>query len=340
MSIPNHHPGRISAAWALLAMSLLAGPMAIHAAAQRSEPNARPAAQPVPISTAINELRREGRKSWMKKQSFPREESNYASEKHFTTDNRKLIHALSTRLSTNTAIDAYIRWQLLSFDPDFKGLNPKAIEKLAIALPPLRNLDGFLPGFDPTISTVNDGAVLDVTAIVSADRRYVTMTTRASQASVVQIRQAPVTSGVAPVIVAAANQAALNFRDELIDRLPPARGGQAMVMLQDVIDRNAAADTSTTERFHQFAAATRNLPSDPTVSDQIRRQLRDKLAQLEKHPAPKRSAKVDDPDDREALGEHKLTRLDPDDIAAARKNLSDQAQSAVYRITEKAPARP
>jgi type II secretory pathway component GspD/PulD (secretin)/tetratricopeptide (TPR) repeat protein len=46
-------------------------------------------------------------------------------------------------------------------------------------------------GFDPTLSIVNAGAVLDVEGTISADRRYVTLTVRPSLASVVNIREIP-----------------------------------------------------------------------------------------------------------------------------------------------------
>ena len=41
-------------------------------------------------------------------------------------------------------------------------------------------------GFDPTLSVLNEGVVLDVEATVSADRRYVTMTTQPRLASIIQ----------------------------------------------------------------------------------------------------------------------------------------------------------
>ena len=53
---------------------------------------------------------------------------------------------------------------------------------------------GFIGGgggtaFDPQISVVNSGAVLDVQATVSADRKYVTLTMRPQLASLIALRE-------------------------------------------------------------------------------------------------------------------------------------------------------
>jgi type II secretory pathway component GspD/PulD (secretin)/tetratricopeptide (TPR) repeat protein len=47
-------------------------------------------------------------------------------------------------------------------------------------------------GFDPTVSVISTGVVLDVEGTVSADRRYVTMTVRPSLATLRNLRQIPV----------------------------------------------------------------------------------------------------------------------------------------------------
>ena len=58
---------------------------------------------------------------------------------------------------------------------------------------------GFIGGggssFDPQISVVNTGAVLDVAATVSADRKYVTLTMRPQVASLIALREFVFQSG-------------------------------------------------------------------------------------------------------------------------------------------------
>lgn len=46
--------------------------------------------------------------------------------------------------------------------------------------------------FDPEIGVVNSGGVLDAQAVVSHDRRYVTITMGAQQAKVIEVRNFPV----------------------------------------------------------------------------------------------------------------------------------------------------
>jgi len=55
---------------------------------------------------------------------------------------------------------------------------------------------GGVVAYDPTISTVNAGAVFDATAVVSHDRKYVTIGGQAQQSSVIALRNFPVVSGV------------------------------------------------------------------------------------------------------------------------------------------------
>jgi len=52
---------------------------------------------------------------------------------------------------------------------------------------------GAAVGFDPTVSVLNTGVVLDIEGTVSADRRYVTMTVRPSLAQpTIPLRTVPV----------------------------------------------------------------------------------------------------------------------------------------------------
>jgi len=50
-------------------------------------------------------------------------------------------------------------------------------------------------GFDPTISVITTGVVLDVEGTISSDRRYVTMTLRPSLASLIELENFEITSG-------------------------------------------------------------------------------------------------------------------------------------------------
>ena len=45
------------------------------------------------------------------------------------------------------------------------------------------------PGFDPTLSVIQEGTILDVRGTISADRRYVTLTVRPSLARIANVRR-------------------------------------------------------------------------------------------------------------------------------------------------------
>jgi hypothetical protein len=59
--------------------------------------------------------------------------------------------------------------------------------------------------FDPEISVVNAGAVLDAQAVVSADRRYVTITMVPQNASIIALRPFPVQGVAGGGVVGGAN---------------------------------------------------------------------------------------------------------------------------------------
>lgn len=54
-------------------------------------------------------------------------------------------------------------------------------------------------GYDPEIDVVSSGAVLDVQATVSADRKYVTLNMRPQVTNVVAIRAFPTVAGTSTV---------------------------------------------------------------------------------------------------------------------------------------------
>ena len=64
----------------------------------------------------------------------------------------------------------------------------------AVAQVPI--VGGGVTAFDPEISVVNSGAVLDAQAVVSHDRRYVNINMRPSNSNVIAVRDFPV-QGVA-----------------------------------------------------------------------------------------------------------------------------------------------
>jgi hypothetical protein len=71
--------------------------------------------------------------------NWPRENPSIADETDFQVDQRQLQRLLHRRLDRNGAIDGYIKWQLLSFKPDFTAMNDREYEQT------LRNWPQVLP---------------------------------------------------------------------------------------------------------------------------------------------------------------------------------------------------
>src|SRR5262245_64894445 len=64
---------------------------------------------------------------------------------------------------------------------------------------------GGVLAYNPTISTVNSGAVFDATAVVSHDRKYVTIGGQAQQSNLIALRDFAVASGPAQGFVGGLN---------------------------------------------------------------------------------------------------------------------------------------
>lgn len=73
----------------------------------------------VRMATIISQLRREARQSFREAQRWPRSTADFAQEKNWTVERDRLHAVFLQRLDPNPAIDGYIKWQLLSFEPDF-----------------------------------------------------------------------------------------------------------------------------------------------------------------------------------------------------------------------------
>ena len=291
-----------------------------------------PAPRQVKIATVLSDLRREAERGWRADQRFPRQQCNYAQEKKYAVDHGDLVRVLTRRLSSHPAIDAYMRWQLLSFNPDFTQASEDELHQLLNGLPPLRDASGrlVLPGLaDPTLSVVNEGTVLDLTGTVGADPRYVTVTGRVSIADIGQIRRVPIllTPVVSRRIALASNEAVVRFRNAFIERLSLERGHQAVALLQDVMDRQAAGHPSARSRFGQFVRRLDDIKSRPPFSEEIRKHLQENLAELR--------TSVLESEQPQSVAERPL---DPKDMDKAKQNLAHAAHETTETGKNTSPA--
>src|SRR5687767_104893 len=73
----------------------------------------------VAVSQALVQISQEARKTWAKNKTLPEHECNFAQRKNWRVDQAELLAALSRKVNPEPAIDAYVRWQLLSFGPEW-----------------------------------------------------------------------------------------------------------------------------------------------------------------------------------------------------------------------------
>jgi hypothetical protein len=277
------------------------GVAATPAAAQATQ--AEPPRQ-VSIAAVLSGLRQEAR-SWARDRTFARDEADYAQTQHVEVPDADVIRMLGRKLHREPAVDAYLKWQLMSFEPDLSGLAESDYQRIIAHLPKLERLPGptddtnarvaealarrqaqrraeraqanaavapeggaIPPGSDPTLSVVTEGSKLDVTAAVNTgDPRYVTATIRADNAQVGDIRQIPV--------LAAGNAAAAQARDEVVAAMPAENGVRLIAMFTDLRDRIAAGDASVPGAAKALEREAQDRGAAETLSPALRDQLHD-----------------------------------------------------------------
>jgi len=117
---------------ALLALTVILG-LSLPAHAQRTKPDDDPHAG---IRQAIRELTREAQQA-MRQQQLPTDEPDFASRFDIQVNTEDVRNALTERLSGEPFVDAYVRWQLTSFEPDLEQLNDQAFRRLLQTAPAL-----------------------------------------------------------------------------------------------------------------------------------------------------------------------------------------------------------
>jgi len=274
---------------ALLLLAVLAAPPATQPAAPAADQTANVEEDDkrvVPLSTVLLALRREGNKTWHREHKFAREQLDFAEERGWALDRAELIKALAKPQARNRGLDAYVRWQLLSFEPDLSGLAPSDYKVLIHAMPKITQrpgpaVVGRAPGAgsafgggrafggggaDPTLSVAQEGAVLDAQAVVSHDRRYVTGNIRATNADIVEIRRVPVAA-------LAEDEAAVRFRDDFIAMLPADNGVRLIARFEDVADRLNRGHPSLADAADVLAAEAEAAEEAASLPGPLREQL-------------------------------------------------------------------
>jgi hypothetical protein len=127
---------------AVLAASSVPMAQAAEPSRQGDSAGARESDRPEPketgISVAVSVLRREVTDQRRRQpEGWPRSEANFAQDKNWTVPDEQVLRALQRRVHPNPAIDGYIKWQLLSFEPEMSELDENAARRIIASMPKL-----------------------------------------------------------------------------------------------------------------------------------------------------------------------------------------------------------
>jgi hypothetical protein len=238
------------------------------------------------ISVVISKLRKEALDGWRQDKQWPRTSADFAAEMNWTIPEDQIVPALSRRLDRNPTIDAYLKWQLLSFGPNLSQLSPDdfsrvfnmAPEPLDAPKPQVQRKGpqggaammffgrqvGYVADLDPVVGNgvvaynprmgvVSDGVGFGADAKVELLRAV----ERANQ----QLSSAR-------ALIKIANEPVLAYREALIERSPAEASLRLAVLMKDVRDRVAAGDESARgagQRLVQEAPKLAEKEMDPAA---------------------------------------------------------------------------
>jgi len=253
------------------------------------EPGVEPPKQ-APLAVVITELRKEASRSWRADHRWPRVQSNFAAEKNWSLPNDQIVTALTRKLDENPAVDAYIKWQLLSFAPDFSKVPAQRLNHIVARAPkplnqpePSLSRSGSGQGMTLMMFGGQTNYVRDLDPVVgdgvaALDPKVGTLNSGQSlgqRRAMMQHVAARANAGLdsARATIDTANQPVHAYRDAVIERLPTDDGLRFAVMLKDVRDRLAAGDPTFADVLDRTAEAAKTLAADPTLTTKTRNTL-------------------------------------------------------------------
>ncbi len=312
-----------------IAVALSAFVVASLAAAQSSpQQPAQERKKRLLVSRVVSDLAAEAQSSWDRDRNWPRTQPDAAAAlTQYEVLESDVLASLGKPLHRNAAMDGYLKWQLLSFDPDFTTINegtarriieamPNVIRQVAPPPPPSEDdLRGgptmmvgsqtayvigqrAVPGtrlFRPVLGVVRAGAFIDAQGYVSVNPH------QKKFSAISAVEQLHIEQDT----IAVANNPALAYRDRIIDALPREGGFKFLAMLKDVHARLKAGDPSTAAAIAGLMEESRTLSKDLALSRATYRQIQaaTQLLQRERTKILKEMTVTDD-------GDHDLTVIE------------------------------
>jgi len=210
-----------------------------------------------------------------------REQLDFAEERGWALDRAELIKALAKPQARNRGLDAYVRWQLLSFDPDFSKMTTAQMDGL------IRGM-ARMEGYPNTVSLVSDpgsqpGNLVNAVS-GSVGNQRVGLDRRSDQ----QKRRPPTNAEIVEATNAklahqhaqakASNALVVRYREALIGRLPDGGAAKLTAMIEDLRTRVEAGDPSHVDAAKRLLAASEKAKADTTLTADQRKKLSDAVA--------------------------------------------------------------
>jgi hypothetical protein len=262
----------------------------------------RPTGKVPLVSKLTDEIGKEARRGWAQTRNWPHDEADYSSREEAALLNRQVIQSLMKRQDNHPAVDAYVRWQLLSFAPDLSEARPPEIRAIITNMPEVSRLPvppqprnvlrpddsgsgggGFFfsgvqraflsdltpiagtRAFNPSLSVVNSGGGLNFET-----PEEIVEKSRGAAYDLVQTRP----------MIEKLNIPAINYRTALMPLIPTDAGLRLEALFADMKDRIEAGDASYKEACQAFFDEAHRTREDATIPEKTRAALAHQMKQL------------------------------------------------------------
>lgn len=254
------------------------------------KPDAKAGPKVAPVSVPISELNKEASES-LKNGKWARDKSEFAKAVDYEVDRQKLAIAMLQRLHLKPEVDAYIKWQLLSFNPDFSVLRKDQMTRLIATMPavsphPKPRIE--VPE-QPNISMTfgqevsrrvigRNGTTRRVTgrppALITNDATRLGNTTPTPTKDMAKrVEEANDRLDREMKAAEEANEMIFTYRDALSDIMPDKGAINLEILFADVKHRLLAGDVTALDRSLVLAEECKKMAGSPELGDEQKTSL-------------------------------------------------------------------
>lgn len=221
-----------------------------------------PAAQRVNAQQLVRQLADEARAALGPDAKFPpRDKPDVAASVDGTLSSPEVVRILQRKLDRDPLVDAYVKWQLLSFEPNLSGLSAREAMRVVDALPELPVQGRVDPRHDRLVQNYGNkpnlpDALIKQFEVIVADFNK---------------EQATIAERIKP------NYA---YREHVLKEVAQVQGVEFPAMFKDAEQRVRAGDKFWNRSVQDIVEKAKAIKSDPAYPAGLRSALQQKLQQL------------------------------------------------------------